>query len=47
MLEILAIIVVSVLAVVIFSIMVDGMAPTKFVSLVLMGVFFVLVIKNL
>lgn len=47
MIEILAVIIVVVLVVAIFSIFTTGVAPTKLISCVLLGVFFVLVLMNL
>lgn len=47
MLEILAVIIVAVLAVAIFGIFTTGVAPTKLISCVLLGVFFILVLMNL
>lgn len=47
MIEILAVIVVAVLVVAIFGIFTTGVAPTKLISCVLLGVFFVLVLMNL
>lgn len=46
MIEILAVIIVAVLAIAIFSIFTTGMAPTKFIALVFMFVFFALVVMN-
>lgn len=47
MLEILAVIIVAVLVVAIFGIFTTGVAPTKPISCVLLGVFFILVLMNL
>lgn len=47
MIEILAVIIVAVLAVAIFSIFATGVAPTKLISGVLLGVFLILVLMNL
>lgn len=47
MIEILAVIIVAVLAVAIFGIFTTGAAPTKLISGVLFGVFFILVLMNL
>lgn len=47
MIEILAVIIVAVLAITIFGIFTTGVAPTKLVSGVLLGVFFILVLMNL
>ena len=47
MIEILAVIIVTVLGVAIFGIFTTGVAPTKLISGVLLGVFFILVLMNL
>lgn len=47
MIEILAVIIVAVLGVAIFGIFTTGVAPTKLISGVLFGVFFILVLMNL
>ena len=47
MIEILAVIIVAVLGVAIFGIFTTGVAPTKLISGVLLGVFFILVLMNL
>lgn len=47
MIEILAVIIVAVLVVTIFGIFTTGVAPTKLISGVLLGVFCILVLMNL
>lgn len=47
MIEILAVIIVAVFVVTIFGIFTTGVAPTKLISGVLLGVFFILVLMNL
>ena len=47
MIEILAVIIVAVIGVAIFGIFTTGVAPTKLISGVLFGVFFILVLMNL